>query len=80
MSSMEEEAQRRAADLRRKESEVSALHSFDSRGIDPLAHLKEQFAELMDDLHGSENDPEMAAVRPSAPQRLLCPVCVGMST
>lgn len=71
---MEEEAARRAEDLRRKENEVAALHSFDSRSIDPLAHLKEQFAELMDDLHGSKNDPGMASVRPSAP----APVCVGM--
>ena len=39
------------------------MHSLDARGGDPLAHLKEQFAELMDDLHGSKNDPDTAAVR-----------------
>lgn len=59
---LEEEAQRRAEDLRRKEREVAAMHSLDAHSGDPLAHLKEQFAELMDDLHGSKNDPDMAAV------------------
>ena len=54
-----EEAQRRADDLVRKEKEAAAKNK---NALDPFAHLKEEFAGLIHDLYGSQNDPAMAAV------------------
>jgi len=55
------EAQRRADELLRKEQEAVARGA-KNKNADPFAHLKEEFAELIHDLYGSQNDTAMAAV------------------
>lgn len=57
-----EEAQRRADELVRKEQEAMARGAKNKNAPDPFAHLKEEFAGLIHDLYGSQNDPAMAAV------------------
>ena len=62
------EAQRRADELLRKEQEAVARGA-KNKNADPFAHLKEEFAELIHDLYGSQNDTAMAAVGAMSSER-----------
>jgi len=62
------EAQQRADELLRKEQEAVARGA-KNKNADPFAHLKEEFAELIHDLYGSQNDTAMAAVGAMSSER-----------
>lgn len=62
------EAQQRADELLRKEQEAVARGA-KNKNADPFAHLKEEFAELIHDLYGSQKDTAMAAVGAMSSER-----------
>lgn len=63
------EAKRRADELLQREQEALARGA-NNKNADPFAHLKEEFAELIHDLYGSQNDTAMVAVCAMSSERV----------